>query len=208
MASKKKHTSKKKSKKKLLAKATKLAQTLDTYIPKKPTASALSNIQLPDTRIVVAVAETATWNKYESISVQSNLSLTTNRVPMRYKIPCGMAAAQAAHAVSKLKMLYINNLGRELFEQDGWANHIDGMIQQGITTIVVKARDSEELEHIRHLAREQNLLNVAFYDTNDEKYSYNAKVLTAVAIGPISKAFLRGITDYLPLWQCGCDPVK
>jgi hypothetical protein len=122
----------------------------------------------------------------------------------RVKIPCGMAAAQAAHVVSKLKLKYLDIIN---------TNNIDIAINglliteaTPITTIVLKARDEKELRHISGLASDKDLLHTYFYDENESLYG-NARVLTAVAIGPLSSGYFADTTDYLPLWKCGCESV-
>lgn len=123
-----------------------------------------------------------------------------------YKMEVGRNAAQVGHAVSKLKMSYIL---RSTVNCPETAFGFVGQLQDwSITSIVLKARDSEELEHIYKLCDKENIHAVRFEDTNSAIYGLNTEVLTAVSIGPIESHKLIGITDYLPLWQESCDTVR
>jgi len=96
--------------------------------------------------------------------------------------PWGRQVAQVAHVVSKLR-----------FEHDRQF--------YPITTIVVQARDSAELEHVTQLLWRNGvgLHPVTFYDTNDEVYGRDVQVATAMAVlATKSETFLT--IDYLPLW--------
>lgn len=165
-------------------------EQLESYLtelsPHDPLMTNAALLESDGTRIVVAVAETVLNGKI--------------------KLECGRAAAQAAHAVSKLKLSWVTwqcmRDGSEAYKKAAT------MRNAAITTIVLKVRNSEELQHIERLAIDKNLHYADFYDTNDQLYGKDVSVLTAVAIGPIYCVTLAGVTDYLPLWKCACDPVR
>lgn len=98
--------------------------------------------------------------------------------------PCGRIAAQCAHVVSKMRAVV----------DAGWCP---------ITTIVLAARDSAEMEHVLHLInKDDDTETVTFHDTNSDVYG-PGEVLTAICTLPIEPWKLAGITDYLPLWEHG-----
>lgn len=135
-------------------------------------------------RITVVVAETLTYMK--------------DGKPARYKMESGRMGAQAAHASSKLKMLYVLEHSDPCNSQ---ARNLVKMLHDiPITTITLKGRDSEELRHIAKLANQANIMHTTFEDDNKAVYGTPDKILSAVALGPVTKADLVGITDYLPLW--------
>lgn len=141
---------------------------------------------VPGVKTITIVAETATYYKAGELTVPTG----------RRKLECGRAAAQAGHAVSKLKASYLecNSLLPSF------------MYDHPITNIVLKARDSEELKHVMLLANEKNLHVVEFWDEGVQTYGTKGDVLTAIAIGPVeSPVDLVGVSDYLPLWTCGCS---
>jgi hypothetical protein len=76
-----------------------------------------------------------------------------------------------------------------------------------ITTIVLEASDSFELNHVRNLLVERFCKQlcpapVVFYDTQQADYgSLDEYVPTALAIGPVTENQVLGILDYLPLWE-------
>lgn len=138
-------------------------------------------------RITIVVAETLTYTKAGK--------------PARYKMESGRMAAQAAHVASKLRMLYILEHSTST---DGQARNLVRMLHNTpITTITLKGRDSEELRHIAKLADQANIMHTTFEDDNEGVYGTPDKILSAVALGPVTKADLVGITDYLPLWTDG-----
>lgn len=136
----------------------------------------MAKVTDPNAKIVVVVAETANYGN------------------IRYKMEPGRMAAQVGHVVSKLKLrncLLENgkNVAEKAFEY-----------LTPITTIVLAARDSNELKHIGYLAAKANLSYVCFDDENPKVYGVEGSVmLTAVAIGPVTNDMVFGITDYLPL---------
>lgn len=133
-------------------------------------------------RTVTVVAEFASWKA----------TIFNNIVGRKthYMEP-GRIAAQVGHSVSKLKLAYaLIHPGR-----------LERLIITPITSIVLGARDSEELEHIMYLCEVSGLLASKFYDENEDLYGTGIKVLTAISIGPIKQQHLVGITDYLPLWN-------
>lgn len=168
--------------------------------PVGPKIARIESLSDPGLKIVVAVAEIPSWffldSQYQNVKHGGK------------KLECGRAAAQACHAVSKLKLSWASRL---LYSGHGAPidnNIINRLEKEPITTIIVKARDSEELLHIANLAYGKNLHVAEFRDENKQFYGTEIQPLTAVAIGPYAENEFDGITDYLPLWKCACDPVS
>jgi len=95
--------------------------------------------------------------------------------------PYGRQIAQACHVVSKLR------LGRG---EEGFTP---------VTTIILQARDSNELSHVFILAVRKHLKPVPFGDENKEVYG-DIKPVTAIAFYA-TKEQVMGVADYLPLWE-------
>ncbi len=121
----------------------------------------------------------------------------------------GRLAAQAAHVVSKMRytqlaheieaatVKVLKNRKRRLHTYD--APTVSPF--QPITTIILGARDSFELQHVYGLLRDvAGILTYKFNDTNPAVYG-EGEVTTAIATVPVYKAETIGILDYLPLWS-------
>ena len=95
--------------------------------------------------------------------------------------PLGRQAAQACHVVSKLR------------------NTMSSMVIgfEPITTIILQARDSAELQHVQLLALKKKLRVVSFFDTNPEYGDGEHK--TAIAFLATQEQ-THLVCDYLPLW--------
>jgi peptidyl-tRNA hydrolase len=111
-------------------------------------------------------------------------------------MPDGMAAAQAAHASVKacFERVYAEH-GKSSRE-----HAIDLFKDINFTKVVLRARDEKELEHIRLLAENANIIYAEMWDSNPAFYGHYGTVLTAVAFEPLPEESLEGVTDYLPLW--------
>lgn len=99
--------------------------------------------------------------------------------------PPGRQIAQAAHVVSRRRY--------EQCYQDPdtpW---------YPITTIILQARDSNELEHAEFLLLDNKIKVTEFWDSNMEAYG-GGQYLTAICTEPIFKEQGAGSIDYLPLW--------
>lgn len=130
---------------------------------------------MEEKRIYVAVAAT----------IQTPLYPNTDRLGIKTTIqPAGRQIAQACHVVNELRI----HVGHR-------TNNYE--IFFPTTTIILRARDSKELEHISILLSKKKLYPVNFEDENPE-YG-DGKYVTAIAVyaSPIQ---VRGILDYLPLW--------
>ena len=68
-----------------------------------------------------------------------------------------------------------------------------------MTTIILQARDSAELQHAFVLLHKKKLNPVVFSDSNDFAYGPGSYVVTAVAVFATKKQ-IENILDYLPLW--------
>lgn len=99
--------------------------------------------------------------------------------------PSGRQVAQVAHVVSKMRYLKgCDNPGEPWYS---------------ITTIVLQARDTNELEHVYQLLHDKKISAVGFWDRNTEAYGVG-EFLTAICTEPIFKEEGFGAVDYLPLW--------
>ena len=98
--------------------------------------------------------------------------------------PPGRQIAQACHVVSKLR-----------FEDELDTAEIYFVPS---TTIILAARDSEEMIHVHNLLVRKGHEPVFFSDENEAAYG-NFKPITAMAVYMLPKKTV-GILDYLPLW--------
>ena len=105
--------------------------------------------------------------------------------------PPGRQVAQACHAVSKLRM-------KMMVEAKRTPSTGDFSLTGPITTIVLQARDANELYHVNQLLFKKKILFAVFLDTNPE-YGPGAW-MTATCTEPVTKRRVEGILDYLPLW--------
>lgn len=115
-----------------------------------------------------------------------------------YHMESGRMAAQVGHAVSKLKMCYLEDLIRKNPARTNL--YVGNLSYASITSIVLKARNEDELFHIGRLCIDRGIRHVYFEDENEEVYG-KGRYTTALSIGPVSYVDLEGITDYLPLWK-------
>lgn len=151
----------------------------------------VEELSISNVRTVTVVAETPNWEE--------------NGVTKSKKLETGRAIAQAGHAVSKLKLSYVIWLSQGAPDKAyGFALEV---LNQPITSIIVKARDTNELYHIKELARQKGLHIVDFQDDNPGFYKTHRTITTAISIGPHHAHEFYGVTDYLPLWQHPADPV-
>lgn len=97
--------------------------------------------------------------------------------------PAGRQIAQACHVVSKLRA-----------EQGPCSKRFEP-----ITTVVLQARDFDEMYHVYKLLYKADLRPVYFFDTNPEAYGPGVGASTAIAAYATKKQVV-GILDYLPLW--------
>jgi len=67
------------------------------------------------------------------------------------------------------------------------------------TTIILGARDSFELGHVRYLLQKNDIMTFCFPDQNDDYGP--GEVITAIATMPVDQADVEGILDYLPGWE-------
>lgn len=118
----------------------------------------------------------------------------------------GRITAQVGHAVSKMRYnLLANEIeGASVIALTGrkklraMATSIPPF--QPITTIVLGARDSFELDHVYALLRDvAGILTYKFNDTNPDVYG-EGEVTTAICTVPVPPSEVIGILDYLPLW--------
>jgi hypothetical protein len=122
-----------------------------------------------------------------------------------HQVP-GRMAAQAAHAVSKVRhfmirdeVLRADRVARKNKSNEHWFRS-DMLFFFPITTIILSCRDSYELNHIKNLLYYKTDVQFkTFKDTNPEVYGAG-EVLTALATMPTMPEQVNGILDYLPLW--------
>lgn len=118
--------------------------------------------------------------------------------------PAGRLIAQAAHVVSKMRMAV---LADTLYKtaKAGKKNPLtweETTAFTPITTIVLAARDSFELNHVLDLLTHANVSVHTFHDFNQPDYGdVTREVMTAIATEPVEPGQVVGILDYLPLWS-------
>jgi hypothetical protein len=118
----------------------------------------------------------------------------------------GRMAAQAAHAVSKVRhfmlrseVLRAERVASKSKSKERWFKS-DMLFFHPITTIILSCRDSFELHHVKQLFNKYVAANYeVFKDTNPEVYG-EGEVITALATHPVAPGEVAGILDYLPLW--------
>lgn len=136
-----------------------------------------TKLTVEESRIYVVVAET----------IQVPVTLFSCEPPLRTVLqPAGRQIAQACHVVSKLRF---HNL-----------TVFDKLVPNEftpITTIILQARDSDELNHVYRLLNRKRLNPVMFSDNNLE-YGPGSWP-TAIAVYADNKQ-VDGVLDYLPLW--------
>lgn len=161
-------------------------------LPKSPMHSMHPmNLGSFNERIVVILARTLQYRR--------------NGKPATYTMEPGRQIAQAAHAVSGLKLRYCEEHGKCI--NMGIAGLVVKVMENPITTIVLQARDTNELDHISLLAEDKGILQFSFADDNPTVYGINGRITTALALGPVVPEALYGISDYLPLWKDGVTDI-
>ena len=111
--------------------------------------------------------------------------------------PTGRMAAQAVHVGRKIEHeLIIKQIrAAKIRSRDAWKK----LPYQNITTIVLEARDTFELMHVKGLLEQAGIKVSEFMDTNEYAYGTPEEVLTAIATHPVSPFQVVGALDYLPL---------
>lgn len=109
------------------------------------------------------------------------------------KINNGRAAAQAVHAGSKAKLAWVT-------EQKNVEDAVWKIQNTPINTVILRARDQAELDHISTLAYDKKLLCVNFEDKDSQFYGDHFGHTTAIAFAPVRSYDLVNVTDYLPKW--------
>jgi hypothetical protein len=127
------------------------------------------------------------------------------------KQPLGRQFAQGVHAAGAMR----SSLGAKAIGKQ-FRDYLDSVankrkrpvftwsykdVYERFTTIVLSARDSAEMVHVRDLLSKASIPIYGFWDSdNDEAYGKGVSVLTAFCTDPIEPSRLIGILDYLPLW--------
>lgn len=152
------------------------------------TVNTFSFLNDPTTKTVVVVAETVHPSDRDNPGKLKAIKMESGRM-----------AAQVGHAISKLKLYYLEGLVKK--DPQHTNKYISNMVETPITSIILKARNETELYHIGDLCLENELPYVYFSDYNEVFYGSGESICTAIAIGPVHAYKLAGITDYLPLWK-------
>ena len=122
--------------------------------------------------------------------------------------PAGRLIAQAAHVVSKTRVLMLLTLLKNVFKNllsrkasiKALGEFIEAWTFEPVTTIILSARDSYELYHVLNLLYKAGVEVHSFYDYNQPDYGNPKwKVMTAIATEPVNPEKVVGILDYLPL---------
>jgi peptidyl-tRNA hydrolase len=113
----------------------------------------------------------------------------------------GRMAAQACHAVSRMKMHRMITETPKVAKKQSLTHEIAMryVANEEITTIILSCRDSRELHHIHRLLSNARIEHYDFEDINPPVYGAG-RVRTALATVPLYPERLEDITDYLPLW--------
>jgi hypothetical protein len=106
--------------------------------------------------------------------------------------PAGRQIAQACHVVSKLRIRPAQLDAMDRLERDLGLPDFEP-----VTTIILQARDTAELFHVKCLASKKKLNPVTFYDNNSEYGP--GEYATAIAFYA-TKMQTVFICDYLPMW--------
>jgi hypothetical protein len=123
------------------------------------------------------------------VIVAATVSIPSRRTVIQ---PPGRQIAQACHVTSKLRHSMIK------YDFDHKDHTWDVTTFKPVTTIILQARDSAELDHVYGLLHKKRLKPVLFSDTNEPVYGPGA-VVTALAVLATKKQ-VAGAVDYLPLW--------
>ena len=112
----------------------------------------------------------------------------------------GRMAAQAVHAVSRMKMNFL--FGPYLGKANKKAMAEAQRVANESTTLIIKScRDTKELLHTVNLVANAKISACMFCDHNEEVYgpAPATGIYTAFATVPVTKEQVAGILDYLPL---------
>lgn len=138
-----------------------------------------------------------------TIHVKGGYTLRPTKDTQSVAQPRGRQIAQACHAVSMIREMKFRQFVRQQL-QSGAALKSEMRLwdtrPQPITTIILSARDSFELDHVHQLMFGRDIDTGVFTDTNDEAYGVGEQVRTAFATEPIPATLTVGALDYLPLW--------
>lgn len=153
-----------------------------------------NTVQTPLTEMVVLRAATKTKH--------TKLQYTEDTISVVQ--PAGRLIAQAAHVVSKMRMAMMADMLYKVAKA-GKKNPLtweETTAFVPITTIILAARDSFELNHVLDLLAHANVNVHVFHDFNQPDYGdVNRQVMTAIATEPVEPEEVVGILDYLPLWS-------
>lgn len=105
----------------------------------------------------------------------------------------GRMAAQAVHAVSRMKMHRLLDARARGVS----AKRLRQIANEETTTIILACRDSRELRHAALLLSKARIKHYQFKDSNPGIYGAG-KYETALATIPVFKSKVGGILDYLP----------
>ena len=165
---------------------------------------------MENSRIYVVVADTVQHPLADSIiqdktfQNEDTVKFLRQEDTQTIQQPAGRCAAQVGHVVSKVRVRMVKEDLREEMKRRGAVERLKRAewywetLCEPITTIVLAARDSFELNHIYNLLLLAKLPVEEFLDTNPE-YG-EGEVRTAIATLPLAPSCVDGILDYLPLW--------
>src|SRR5271169_1752416 len=112
----------------------------------------------------------------------------------------GRMAAQAVHAVSRMKMHFLLEKTNHFRKTITAMLEAKKMADESITTIILSCRDTKELLHVVDLLGKAKISTSVFCDHNEEVYGPTTTgIYTALATVPVTKEQVVGILDYLPL---------
>jgi hypothetical protein len=161
----------------------------DLVIPEKRIFCVVANTVQAPLDVVVVTNPLCKWS-YEKLLITEDTKTIQQ--------PAGRLIAQAAHVVSKVRVF---------MERGKPASLAMKFTVEPITTIILAARDSFELNHVWGLLHHAKIKTHAFIDSQQPDYGFDAdhlpsfEVRTAIATEPVFPEEVLGILDYLPLWK-------
>ncbi len=165
----------------------------------------------PSKVIYCIVAQTVQWPIGSKKVSEPRLGIERNSL---YRIegenstsqPAGRLIEQAAQAVALAKVAmmkrWVQLLPPDATREELTSDALFEAFSQPIKTIVLEARDSFELRHVKNLLDEQGVYSHVFNDSGRLDYGNTEVVVaTAIATEPVAPEEVAGILDYLPEWS-------
>ena len=135
---------------------------------------------------------------------EEGLMMRVNTVEVTQSInqPPGRVVAQACHVVSLVRDRMLRQAWKKAAMLGSYCDpEFFNEYCQPLTTIVLGARDSFELQHVLNLMKLAKVPAYTFYDTDQPAYgSPDLQVMTSICTEPVHPDWMLGVTEYIPLW--------